>query len=215
VVRYWLLPVVLYPILYPSVMLVFSNDINSLLLPSMSSAIPSYHLAQVSTLITEYVSGKLNAKARQDNTPQKKMSRGILCDWRDTLVEVWPRLHWVNIIFVVFVPIAAFIGTRYVALTTPTLIWSLIYYVFSGLGITAGYHRLFAHRAYEAHPSVLALMMIMGTAALEGSIKWWCGGHRIHHRYTDTDYDPYSAKTGFWFAHIGWMMVHPKPELKN
>jgi len=214
VVRYWLLPVLLYPFLYPSVMLVFSNDIDSLLLPSMSSKIPSYHLAQVSSLITEYVSGKLNAKARIENTPQKQMSRGILCDWRDTVVEVWPRLHWVNIIFVVVVPIAAFIGARYVTLTTPTLIWSLIYYVFSGLGITAGYHRLFAHRAYEAHFSVLALMMVAGTAALEGSVKWWCGGHRIHHRYTDTDYDPYSAKTGFWYAHIGWMMVHPRPELK-
>jgi len=72
VVRYWLLPVLLYPFLYPSVMLVFSNDIDSLLLPSMSSGIPSYHLAQVSSLITEYVSGKLNAKARMENTPQKK-----------------------------------------------------------------------------------------------------------------------------------------------
>jgi len=125
-----------------------------------------------------------------------------------------PRLHWINIYFVVVVPIIGFVGTRYVPLSTATLLWSVIFYIFSGLGITAGYHRLFAHRAYECHSSVLALMMVMGTAALQGSVKWWCGGHRIHHRYTDTDYDPYCAKTGFWYAHIGWMMVHPKPELK-
>jgi len=214
VIRYWLLPILLYPFLYPSVMLVFSNDINALLPADMSATIPSYHLGRVATRITEYQSGKLNAKARAENTPQQRVSRGIINDIRDGIVEVWPRLHWVNIVFVVVVPILAFIGARYVTLTTPTLIWSLIYYVFSGLGITAGYHRLFAHRAYEAHPSVMALMILMGTAALEGSVKWWCGGHRIHHRYTDTDYDPYSAKTGFWYAHIGWMMVHPKPELK-
>jgi len=48
-----------------------------------------------------------------------------------------------------------------------------------------------------------------GTAALEGSVKWWCGGHRVHHRYTDTPKDPYNATHGFWWAHVGWMIVKP------
>ena len=31
--------------------------------------------------------------------------------------------------------------------------------------------------------------------------------HRAHHRYVDTDKDPYSAAKGFWYAHIGWMLA--------
>ena len=28
----------------------------------------------------------------------------------------------------------------------------------------------------------------------------------MHHRFVDTDLDPYSIKKGFWFAHMGWML---------
>jgi stearoyl-CoA desaturase (delta-9 desaturase) len=33
----------------------------------------------------------------------------------------------------------------------------------------------------------------------------WASLHRDHHRYVDTDTDPYSIKKGFWHAHIGWI----------
>ena len=211
-VKAWLLPFVLYPFVYPTVMTIFTNSLDTRLSSPLISTIPSYHLSLVSTLISDHQSGK-QKKAIQVNTPARQAS-GIIDEWRQFIVATWPRLHWVNIIFVCVSPILGFIGARYVALTTPTMVWALMYYVFSGLGITAGYHRLFAHRAYEASPSIVALMIFMGTAALQGTVKWWCGGHRIHHRYTDTDLDPYSAKSGFFFAHIGWMLVYPKPENK-
>lgn len=38
-------------------------------------------------------------------------------------------------------------------------------------------------------------------------MRWWSRDHRAHHRYVDTDKDPYSATKGFWYAHIGWMLV--------
>jgi len=81
----------------------------------------------------------------------------------------------------------------------------------TGLGITAGYHRLWAHRAYSAHWITRYFLCLTGAGALEGSIKWWCGGHRVHHRYTDTPSDPYNANGGFWYAHIGWMLLKPDP----
>merc|ERR1711916_355816 len=28
-----------------------------------------------------------------------------------------------------------------------------------------------------------------------------------HHRYIDTDLDPYNAKRGFFFSHVGWMLM--------
>jgi hypothetical protein len=47
----------------------------------------------------------------------------------------------------------------------------------------------------------------MGSGAFEGSCLWWSRGHRAHHKYVDTDKDPYAVVKGFWHAHIGWMLV--------
>ena len=75
------------------------------------------------------------------------------------------------------------------------------------LSITAGYHRLWAHRAYEAHWSLRLVFLVFGTMALQNSAWAWCSGHRRHHlNVDDEDLDPYSARRGFWFSHIGWMV---------
>jgi len=80
-------------------------------------------------------------------------------------------------------------------------------YLWTGLGITGGYHRLWSHRSYSASFPVRLALCVGGAAAFEGSAKWWCRNHRAHHRYTDTDKDPYNAKKGFWYSHLGWMLV--------
>jgi hypothetical protein len=77
-------------------------------------------------------------------------------------------------------------------------------------GITAGYHRLWAHRAYNASKPLQYVLAMAGAGAVEGSIRWWSRGHRAHHRYTDTDLDPYNAHQGFWYSHIGWMLLKPR-----
>ena len=211
-IKYWVAPLVLYPFVFPSVMTIFTSSVDTRLSAPLISTLPFYHLNLVSQLLSDYQAGK-QIKHLQAATPARKAS-GLIDEWRDFIVDTWPRLHWVNIVFVCVLPVIGFLMARHTPLTTPTMVWGLIYYVISGLGITAGYHRLFAHRAYEAKPAIIALMVVMGTAALQGTVKWWCGGHRIHHRYTDTNLDPYSAKKGFFWAHIGWMLVHPKPENK-
>jgi stearoyl-CoA desaturase (delta-9 desaturase) len=77
----------------------------------------------------------------------------------------------------------------------------------NGLAITAGYHRLWAHRTYDAHWSVRLFYLIFGTMALQSSVFQWASGHRRHHLHVDdVDRDPYSARRGFWFSHIGWMI---------
>ena len=89
----------------------------------------------------------------------------------------------------------------------------------SSLGITAGYHRLWAHRAYEAALPLKILLMISGTFAVQNSILFWASGHRTHHRHVDdVDQDPYSIKRGFWYAHLGWMIRDhspSEPDYKN
>lgn len=77
-------------------------------------------------------------------------------------------------------------------------------------GITAGYHRLWAHRSYNASRLLQYVLAVAGAGAVEGSIKWWSRGHRAHHRYTDTDLDPYNAHKGLWYSHVGWMLLKPR-----
>ncbi|HET7756942.1 MAG TPA: acyl-CoA desaturase [Steroidobacteraceae bacterium] len=89
----------------------------------------------------------------------------------------------------------------------------------NGLAITGGYHRLWAHRTYEASLALRIFYLIFGTMALQNSVFAWCSGHRAHHVHVDdVDRDPYSARRGFWFSHIGWMLrEYPsgRPDLSN
>lgn len=81
----------------------------------------------------------------------------------------------------------------------------LIY--FSGMSITAGYHRLWSHKSYQANAFVRVILAIGGAMSLQNSILHWSSDHRIHHKHVDdNDNDPYSAKKGFWYSHIGWML---------
>jgi stearoyl-CoA desaturase (delta-9 desaturase) len=85
----------------------------------------------------------------------------------------------------------------------------VLFLYFSGMAITAGYHRLWAHKTYDAHPVVKAWHSFWGAASVQNSILIWSSGHRRHHRYVDDrDHDPYSINRGFWFAHMGWMVRH-------
>jgi stearoyl-CoA desaturase (delta-9 desaturase) len=81
---------------------------------------------------------------------------------------------------------------------------------FSSPGITAGYHRLWAHRSYNASKPLQYALALFGAGAVQGSIRWWARGHRAHHRYTDTDLDPYNAHKGLLWSHIGWMIMKPR-----
>lgn len=91
----------------------------------------------------------------------------------------------------------------------PLVALTLVLYVLTTWSITGGYHRLFSHRAYEAHPLLKFIYLFFGTAAFQGSALEWCADHRIHHRHTDTEKDPYNIKQGFWWAHIGWIFYEP------
>jgi stearoyl-CoA desaturase (delta-9 desaturase) len=87
------------------------------------------------------------------------------------------------------------------------------------MSITAGYHRLWAHRSYEASKPLQIIYMLFGAMALQNSILVWASSHRVHHRHVDdVDHDPYSAKRGLWFSHIGWMLRNytaGRPDFRN
>ena len=75
------------------------------------------------------------------------------------------------------------------------------------LSITCGYHRLFSHATYQAHPALKVIFLLFGAMALQNSALVWSASHRVHHRFIDDpERDPYCARRGFWFSHIGWML---------
>lgn len=37
--------------------------------------------------------------------------------------------------------------------------------------------------------------------------------HRVHHKYSETDADPHNANRGFFFSHVGWLMMYKHPEV--
>ena len=128
-----------------------------------------------------------------------------------TTSAVKAPINWPALIVLSLTPLAALILIPWYAwshdFSTTAWVSFFIILALNGLSITAGYHRLWAHRAYEASWPVRFVLMIFGTMATQNSILNWCSGHRNHHRYVDdVDLDPYSAKRGFWFSHIGWML---------
>jgi len=79
-------------------------------------------------------------------------------------------------------------------------------FVIGGISITAGYHRLFSHRSYKAHPIYEWGVLLGSMMAFQWTALSWAHDHRLHHKYVDTDRDPYSIKKGFWYAHVLWML---------
>ena len=126
------------------------------------------------------------------------------------------EVDWTNLIFMVSTPILA-IGVVVLAgwvegFSTSALWLFLGFYLLSGLSITAGYHRLFAHRAYAAHPVVRALLLFFAAGTFQNSALQWCANHRLHHSKVDTDHDPYNIGRGFFYAHMGWILLRPRPD---
>lgn len=85
--------------------------------------------------------------------------------------------------------------------------WTMfvILYLFTGLGITVGYHRLITHRSFKCPNWIKAAFLIAGGMALENSALRWASDHVRHHARCDQKEDPYNATLGFWHSHCGWI----------
>jgi stearoyl-CoA desaturase (delta-9 desaturase) len=120
-----------------------------------------------------------------------------------------PPLNWPILAFLLGTFVVALVGTPWYLLTVglgwPEAVTFLVLYVVTGLSITAGYHRLFAHKTYQAAWPVRLFYLVFGAGALENSVLSWSADHRIHHAHVDEERDPYNIQKGFWWAHIGWI----------
>ena len=185
------------------------------------------------TAIDTFTYAYTRSEARK--SPLLRQAMPPLFDEPTTLRNWHKHINWGNSIVLFGTPLIALYGILTTELRTKTMIWSIIYYFITLLGITAGmlklrfylnyiiytsvytflgYHRLWSHRAYRSADSLRWFFSFTGAGAVQGSIYWWSRGHRAHHRWTDTDKDPYSAHRGLLFSHIFWTIIkRPKSRI--
>jgi stearoyl-CoA desaturase (delta-9 desaturase) len=85
-------------------------------------------------------------------------------------------------------------------------------------GVMVGYHRHFAHTAFQTTRPVRVLLAFLGSTAGEGPVLYWAAVHRRHHAHSDRPGDPHSPHLsgpglrgwlhGLWHSHVGWLFVH-------
>ncbi|XP_052132356.1 acyl-CoA Delta-9 desaturase [Frankliniella occidentalis] len=124
---------------------------------------------------------------------------------------------WPSVLFHIHIHLAALYGVFLIiteAYYTTTLFAFLVIYT-SAFGITAGVHRLWSHRAYKASWQLRLILMLLFTVTGQRHIWAWVLDHRVHHRYSETDADPHDARRGFFFAHVGWLVVTPHPAVER
>jgi stearoyl-CoA desaturase (delta-9 desaturase) len=123
------------------------------------------------------------------------------------------------LLIVVIVPFAAVLTAvpfaRALGISWSIALLGMALYAISMLGITAGFHRLFAHRAFRASRGWKIGLAVAGSFAIQGPVLQWTADHRRHHAFSDQAGDPHSPwryGTGFWalargmfFAHVGWL----------
>ncbi|XP_047208063.1 stearoyl-CoA desaturase b [Girardinichthys multiradiatus] len=126
-----------------------------------------------------------------------------------------PRiLVWRNIILMCFLHIGALYGLVLIpSASWLTLGWTALCYLMSALGVTAGAHRLWSHRSYKASFPLRVFLALANSMAFQNDIYEWSRDHRVHHKYSETDADPHNAKRGFFFSHIGWLLVRKHPDV--
>ncbi|XP_049801170.1 acyl-CoA Delta-9 desaturase-like [Schistocerca nitens] len=130
-----------------------------------------------------------------------------------TFVPYQPRIRWLDLIVQLFLH-TGFLYGFWLTLTSAklaTTIWALVVVVTSGVGITAGAHRLWSHRAYKAKWPLRLLLVFLFTIAGQRHVYQWALDHRVHHKFSETDADPHDARRGFLFSHVGWLVLTPHP----
>lgn len=79
-------------------------------------------------------------------------------------------------------------------------------WLFGGLGICLGFHRLLTHRAFDAPRWLERTLAVLGCLAWQGSPVQWAAVHRTHHADSDGPRDPHTPREGFWWAHMLWIL---------
>jgi stearoyl-CoA desaturase (delta-9 desaturase) len=130
--------------------------------------------------------------------------------------RVQKRIATITIAVPAVATLAAVILAFWIPPSVTDLVVAAVLYALTTLGVTAGFHRLFAHRSYKAVAPLRAVLGVLGCMSAQGTLVYWVATHRRHHQYSEGDGDPHSPYThegkplgklrGLWHSHLGWML---------
>ena len=146
-------------------------------------------------------------RSRRDRGWSRASRRTAKCSLRWLSRSATEPRCWSTVVGLAMIHVGALGGLVWIVVhpSATTLAVAVAFYVASGLGITAGYHRLFAHRTYRASVAVRWFLLLLGAIAFQNSALSWSADHRAHHADTDGDGDPHAVTRGMWHAHMGWL----------
>ena len=120
-------------------------------------------------------------------------------------------LSWISVAFFAAFHILALLAPWFFNWKALALM-VFLHWLTGSIGICLGYHRLLTHRSLQVPQWLEYVLTTIGSLAMEGGPIFWVAGHRLHHAHTeDIEKDPYSAKKGFWWSHILWL-VYPQKQ---
>ena len=103
--------------------------------------------------------------------------------------------------------IAAVAGVAILGWSWSGVLLAVALYYVRMFGVTAGYHRYFAHRTYRTGRVVQFLLAVLAQTSMQKGALWWAAHHRGHHKHSDTPEDVHSFRDyGFWYSHVGWIL---------
>ncbi|CAD5220076.1 unnamed protein product [Bursaphelenchus okinawaensis] len=125
------------------------------------------------------------------------------------------EIVWRNVILFTLLHVGAFVGLyQFIFLAKwQTMIFSVLMYMLGGMGITIGAHRLWSHKSFKATMPFQFFLMLANTLAFQNDVIEWSRDHRCHHKWTDTDADPHNTNRGFFFSHMGWLLMRKHPKI--
>ncbi|KAH8347422.1 hypothetical protein KR059_010578, partial [Drosophila kikkawai] len=125
------------------------------------------------------------------------------------------QLVWRNIVLFALVHLFSLYGVwlLFTEATWTTFLAFPVSVAFSIVGISGGAHRLYAHRTFKAKVPLQLILLFLDTFAFQDAVYYWARDHRVHHKYTETDADPYNSERGWFFSHIGWLCVRKHPDV--
>lgn len=128
------------------------------------------------------------------------------------------QVVWTNVVIMVVLHVMGALGVvAGLHARWQSYVWYVVIGIGGAFGVTAGAHRLWTHRTYKATLPFRILLMCSDCLAMQNSILVWSRDHRLHHKYAETDADPHNANRGFFFAHVGWLLMlkHPQVLIKG
>ena len=145
---------------------------------------------------------------------QKLVKEYYNLGWFERLCGFTAPLVWRNVIIMLVLHVFTLMACFYGPYAKWESWWFFLgLYLFAGLGVTSGVHRYWSHKSYKARLPLQIVLMISNCLSMQNDILEWSRDHRVHHKYSETTADPHNARRGFFFAHIGWLLMKKHPDV--